>query len=77
MIGLIEFLLLAIHSEQSKQNKEENISYKLNDLQNEFNNKNNSFIKDLIYFELESSCKKCHYKINFNKKTFTFSFLLL
>ena len=61
---LIEFLLLAIHSEQNLQNKEENISYKLNDLQNEFNKKNNSFIKDLIYFELE--CKKCHNKINFN-----------
>ena len=48
--SLIEFLLLAIHSEQSKQNKEENINYKLNDLKNEFNKKNNSFIKKLIYF---------------------------
>ena len=62
--SLIEFLLLAIHSEQSKQNKEENISYNLNDLQNEFYNKNDSFIKDLIYFKLEISCDKCHNKNN-------------
>ena len=62
--SLIEFLLLAMHYEKIINNKEKK-NYKLNELKNVFNEKNNSFIKDLFFFEYKMLCNKCKYIIYF------------
>ena len=59
--SLIEFLLLAIHSEQTLNNKETKINYKMNELQKDFYGKD-SFIRDLILSKTIYYCDKCKNK---------------
>ena len=63
---LIEFILLAIHSEQTINIKENKINYKLNELQIHFYRNNKSFIKDLIFCNLQLFCDKCNNKLYLN-----------